>query len=76
MRIPFLTVMQPIGTFYMTSIKASDLANIVKVIPRSVSNEGVQRDLSSINSGGMRPFLRRESGCWKSAISGCRRMCR
>ena len=46
MKIPFLTITQPIGTFYMTSMKASELIKIVKVIPRSESNDGVQRDLS------------------------------
>lgn len=30
MRIPFLTITQPIGTFYMTSIKASELITIVR----------------------------------------------
>lgn len=47
MKIPFLKITQPIGTFYMVSLKASDLVKIVKVIPRSISDEGIQRDLSS-----------------------------
>ena len=46
MKIPFLKITQPIGSFYMTSIKASELIKIVRVIPRSESNDGVQRDLS------------------------------
>ncbi|MBP7359632.1 MAG: DGQHR domain-containing protein [Prevotella sp.] len=42
----YLEVNQPIGTFYITSIKAGELINFVKVISRSESNDGVQRDLN------------------------------
>lgn len=68
MRIPFLTIMQPIGTFYMTSIKASDLVNIVKVIPRSVSNEGVQRNLSSIRVNEIAKFANETDATFPTAI--------
>lgn len=68
MRIPFLTVKQPIGTFYMTSIRASDLVNIVKVIPRSVSNEGVQRDLSSARVNEIAKFANETDATFPTAI--------
>ena len=46
MNLNYLKVEQPIGTFYITSISAADLVKMVNVVPRSESNNGVQRDLS------------------------------
>ena len=43
----FISVTQPIGTFYLTSIKASELVSFVKVISRNESNDGVQRELNN-----------------------------
>lgn len=47
MDINYIEVKQPIGTFYLSSIPAEKLINIVEVIPRNDSKEGVQRELSS-----------------------------
>ena len=68
MRIPFLTITQPIGTFYMTSIKASELIKIVKVIPRSESNDGVQRDLSVKRVSELANFCHETDAAFPTAI--------
>lgn len=68
MRIPFLTITQPIGTFYMTSIKASELIKIVKVIPRSESNDGVQRDLSVKRVSELAHFCQETDAAFPTAI--------
>lgn len=44
--INYIEVTQPIGTFYMCSIKASQLLRMVETIKRSDTENGVQRDLS------------------------------
>lgn len=44
--LDYIEVTQPIGTFYMCSISASTLLKVVNVQRRSVTQEGVQRDLS------------------------------
>lgn len=68
MRVPFLTITQPIGTFYMTSIKASELIKIVKVIPRSESNDGVQRDLSVKRVSELANFCKEADAAFPTAI--------
>lgn len=42
----YIEVTQPIGTFYLCSIPAVTLLNVLDVVPRSSSNAGVQRDPS------------------------------
>lgn len=42
-QIPYISVTQPVGTFYLTSIKASILLNIVDILSRDMTNEGQQR---------------------------------
>lgn len=44
---PFIEIRQPIGSFYITNIKAVDLGIIVNVTPRSASPSAIQRDESS-----------------------------
>lgn len=68
MKIPFLTIKQPIGTFYMTSIKAKNLMDIVKVIPRSASNEGIQRDLSSVRVNEIANFSKEADATFPTAV--------
>lgn len=46
MEVSYIEVNQPIGTFYMCSIKASQLLQMVEVIRRSDKTDGIQRDLS------------------------------
>lgn len=46
MKINYLKVEQPIGTFYITSIKADTLSKIARVERRNKNPEGVQRELS------------------------------
>lgn len=47
MEVNYIEVTQPIGTFYMCSIKASQLLRMVETIRRTDGSDGVQRDLSS-----------------------------
>lgn len=68
MKIPFLKITQPIGSFYMTSIKASELIKIVKVIPRSESNDGVQRDLSVKRVSELADFCHDADAAFPTAI--------
>ncbi len=68
MKIPFLKITQPIGSFYMTSIKASELIKIVKVIPRSESNDGVQRDLSVKRVSELADFCHDSDAAFPTAI--------
>jgi DGQHR domain-containing protein len=46
-KINYIEVRQPIGTFYLSSIPASVLTNIATVISRGDSDKGVQRDRSN-----------------------------
>lgn len=68
MKIPFLKITQPIGSFYMTSIKASELIKIVRVIPRSESNDGVQRDLSVKRVSELADFCNDSDAAFPTAI--------
>ncbi|MER3385149.1 DGQHR domain-containing protein [Pectobacterium sp. CHL-2024] len=47
MKVKYIEVNQPIGTFYLTSIRAIDLLDIVRVDHRRDFEFGVQRDKSS-----------------------------
>ncbi|HBB6244369.1 TPA: DGQHR domain-containing protein [Escherichia coli] len=47
MKLKYIEVNQPIGTFYLTSIRAIDLLDIVRVDRRRDFEFGVQRDISS-----------------------------
>ena len=44
---PFIEITQPIGSFYITKLRAVDLSLIVNVTPRSASPSAIQRDESS-----------------------------
>lgn len=47
MRLHYIKVEQPIGTFYLTSIPAKSLIEMVNVSPRTTDNiEGIQRERS------------------------------
>ena len=47
-KINYVEVEQPIGTFYLCSINALTLLKLVKSTPRSKSEDGVQRDLQEV----------------------------
>lgn len=47
MEVSYIEVVQPIGPFYMCSIKALQLLKMVEAVRRSESQDGIQRDLSS-----------------------------
>lgn len=42
-QIPYIAVTQPVGTFYLTSIKAALLLSIVDILSRDMTEEGQQR---------------------------------
>jgi DGQHR domain-containing protein len=44
---PYIEINQPIGSFYFSKMKATDLGQIVNVTPRSASPSAIQRDESS-----------------------------
>lgn len=47
MKLPYIKIEQPIGTFYLTSVPAQSLIEMVTVSQRSADNlEGIQRELS------------------------------
>lgn len=47
MRLPYIKIEQPIGTFYLTNIPAQSLIDMVTVSQRSADNiEGIQRERS------------------------------
>jgi len=50
MRLKYITVEQPIGTFYLTSIEASTLVKICQVKRRHDDENSVQRELSDKRS--------------------------
>ena len=47
-KINYVEVEQPIGTFYLCSINALTLLTLVKSTPRSKCEDGVQRDLQEV----------------------------
>ena len=47
MELDYIEVKQPIGSFYLCSISAKELLNMVNTEPHSKQPDGVQRDLSS-----------------------------
>ena len=44
---PYIEINQPIGSFYFSKMKATDLGQLVHVTPRSASPSAIQRDESS-----------------------------
>lgn len=44
---PYIEINQPIGSFYFSKLKATDLGQLVHVTPRSASPSAIQRDESS-----------------------------
>lgn len=46
--LDYIAVKQPIGTFYLSSIRAKTLLKIVSVSRRGVQDDGVQRELSEL----------------------------
>lgn len=45
-KVPFLEIEQPIGTFYITKFNAAILSKIVEITPRSSDDKAIQRDES------------------------------
>ena len=71
LEINFLSVNQPIGTFYVTSIPAGKLLPIVQILRRGITAEEqqhVQRELNLNRKGQIAKYLEREDATFPTSI--------
>lgn len=68
MRVPYIKVDQPIGTFYLTAINASLLKQITEVNIRTEEGKGVQRPLKEKRLNEIRAFCREPDATFPTAI--------
>lgn len=68
MKVPYIKVEQPIGTFYLTAINASVLKQITEVNIRTEEGKGVQRPLKEKRLGEIRAFCCEPDATFPTAI--------
>lgn len=68
MKIPYLKIEQPIGTFYLTAIKASVLKNITEINIRTDEGEGVQRPLKEKRLNEIKAFCCEPDATFPTAL--------
>lgn len=68
MKIPYIKVEQPIGTFYLTAINASVLKSITEVNIRTDEGDGVQRPLKEKRMNEIKAFCCEPDATFPTAI--------
>lgn len=70
-QIPFLAVTQPVGTFYLTSMKATLLLRLVDILSRDMTVEGqqrVQREYNEARGKAISKYAKEDNATFPTSI--------